>query len=218
MQPEKILYPFECLLLSGMPGTGKDALTQKLVERDPTFTFFKKHRALSSPLQSDEETYINVSPEAFLAIAHSNGFIQYHHRYEKMYGVAKEAYEQLIQAAKIPIIHVGKYENLLSLRKGGLQKGLSLLLYADRHIVQSRLYERHKIRTDGAQERLLAYDEEVAQLQKYMEQGELDFDLYFVNNGSDINLAADQLLSFLRSATLSPKKRLNEQISYLLAR
>ena len=67
----------------------------------------------------------------------------------------------------IPIIHAGKYENLRSLRECGLHTGLSVLLWADRPIVQARLLERHTQRTDEVEERLAAYDQEVAQLESF---------------------------------------------------
>ncbi len=213
-------YSFPCLLLSGMPGTGKDTLSQGLSERDPTFAFFKKHRA-GPPTQSraEDEAYVNVSLETFLNIARSDGFIQYHRRYGRMYGVSKKTYEDLIHTDKVPLIHVGKYENLQALRYGGLQDGLSTLLWADRDIVQARLQERHKSRIDSVEERMVAYDEEVAQLRMLVAQGTgmLDFDLLFINNGSDPDMAADQLFSLLQAQELPPKKEVYEHIFHLLS-
>src|SRR5260370_2588007 len=147
----KTSYPFPCLLLSGMPCTGKDTLTHQLIERDPSFAFLRKHRAdPSSQPPREDNTYIHVSPETFSSLAQNSGFLQFHGRYGRMYGVSREEYAALIDAARIPIIHVGKYENLHALRENGLHTGLSLLLCADRPIVHSRLLERHKQRTDGA--------------------------------------------------------------------
>jgi guanylate kinase len=183
-----------------MPCTGKDTLSWHLVKRDPVFALLRKHRAVSeSASHSQEQTYINVSPETFQALAESNSFIQYHGRYGKMYGVSREEYTALLRAQKIPIIHVGKYENLRVLRQGGLQEGLSVLLWANREIVQSRLYERHQHRTDGVEERLMAYDQEVAQLRHAVTEGDLDFHLVFENNGADPGAACEALLTILRT-------------------
>ena len=212
-------YPFSCLLLSGMPGTGKDTLSQGLFERDQTFAFFKKHRAgAATQSRAEDDAYVNVSLETFQDIARRDGFIQYHSRYERMYGVSKETYENLVHTNKVPLIHVGKYENLQVLREGGLQDGLSILLWADRAIVQARLQERHKSRIDSVEERMLAYDEEVAQLRKHVTQdtGPLDFDLLLLNNGSDPDIAADQLLSLLQAQEMPPKKEVYEHILQLL--
>ncbi len=213
-------YPFPCLLLSGMPGTGKDTLSQGLCERDQTFAFFKKHRAgpaTQSPAEDD--SYLNVSPETFHHIAHSDGFIQSHHRYGRMYGVSRETYANLVHADKIPLIHVGKYENLQVLRKGGLEDGLSVLLWADRAIVQARLQKRHMSRIDSVEERMLAYDEEVAQLKKHVIQGRglLDVDLLFLNNGSDPAVAAGHLLALLQAQEKPSKKEVHEHILRLLS-
>ena len=135
-------YTFPCLLLSGMPCTGKDTISHRLTEINPTFAFFRKHRsAQSSQAHQRDDTYIPTSPEEFWRIAHTDGFIQFHQRYERMYGVSKEEYRALINAHKIPIIHVGKYENLRVLREGGLQGGLSLLLWTDR---KYRLLSPHR--------------------------------------------------------------------------
>jgi len=204
-----------------MPGTGKDTLSQGLLERDQTFAFFKKHRAgAATQSRAEDDSYVNVSPETFQSLARCDGFLQYHHRYGRMYGVSREIYINLVHAGKIPLLHVGKYENLQVLRKGGgLQDGLSVLLWADRAIVQARLQERHKSRTDSVEERMLAYDEEVAQLKKYLAQGTglLDFDLLFINNGSDPDIAADQLLSLLQAHEMPSKKGVHEQILHLLS-
>lgn len=215
----RTVYPFPCLLLSGMPGTGKDTLSQGLSERDQTFVFFKKHRAgPATRSRTEDDSYVNVSTEVFQDIARCDGFIQYHGRYERMYGVLTETYANLVHAGKIPIIHVGKYENLRALRKGGIQDGLSILLWADRTIVQARLQERHKSRIDSVEERLLAYDEEVALLKKHVIQGTglLDFDLLLINNGSDPDVAANQLHSLLQAQELPPKKDVHEHILQLL--
>lgn len=210
-------YSFPCILLSGMPGTGKDTLSQKLVEREPSFTFFKKHRANPSLSATEEnDTYISISPEAFHATACRDEFIQYHSRYGKMYGVSKEQYVTLTQSSRIPLIHVGKYENVQDLRTGGLQEGLSLLLWADRNIVRTRLQERHRQRADSVEERLLAYDEEIAQLKHYASQGALDFDLIFVNNGADPDMAVEQLLSLLQSHSPGSTKETQAQLCSLL--
>lgn len=218
MQAGKNLYPFECLLLSGMPCTGKDTLSQKLIERDASFMLLKKHRAVATPqTRASDTAYLDISPEEFQAMAHSGEFLQYHSRYGKMYGVSRAAYQTIVDSSHIPIIHVGKYENLHALRKEGLQQGLSLLLWADRHIVQARLQERHAYRSDSAEERIVAYDEEVAQLKKFGSQAMLDFDLLFVNNGTDREQAADHLLASLRSSGTHPKEETHLHIMELLA-
>ena len=94
MQESKNLYPFECILLSGMPCTGKDTLSQKLIERDASFMLLKKHRAVATPqTRASDATYFDISPEEFQAMAHSGEFLQYHSRYGKMYGVSRAAYQ-----------------------------------------------------------------------------------------------------------------------------
>jgi hypothetical protein len=54
---------------------------------------------------------------------------------------------------------------------------------------------------------VVADDQEVAQLKSFAAPGELDFDLVFVNNGPDPAVAADILLSLLRSPHIGSKKR-----------
>jgi hypothetical protein len=69
------------------------------------------------------------------------------------------------------------------------------------------------------EERMLAYDEEVAQLKEHVVQGRglLDFDLLFINNGSDLDIAADQLLSLLQAQQKPSKKEVHEHILHLLS-
>jgi len=199
-----------------MPCTGKDTLSLSLVERDPTFVLLRKHRAVPLPsLHSQEDTnYINVLPETFQALATNDRFLQFHERYGKKYGVSKDEYARLVRDQKIPIIHVGKYENLRALRLGGLQAGLSVLLWADRAIVQSRLQERHQHRADGVEERLIAYDQEVAQL-KHAAADCSDFDLIFENNGADKGAACEALLTLLRTPSAWSKDRAQATLTQL---
>jgi hypothetical protein len=89
-------------------------------------------------------------------------------------------------------------------------------LRADRPIVHTRLLERHKQRTAGVEERLVAYDQKVAQLADAFAQGELDVDLIIVNNGPDLFVAADMLLSLLRSRNARSKKKANAALDQLL--
>jgi hypothetical protein len=112
-RPVKTRSPFSCLLLSDMPGSGKDTLTHKLVARDPSFAFLSKHRAdPSSRPPGEDNTSIPVAPETFWSFAQSGGFLQFYGRYGRMDGVSRQAYAALIDTARIPIMHVGKYENL----------------------------------------------------------------------------------------------------------
>lgn len=209
-------YPFQCILMSGMPCTGKDTLSLKLIERDPTFVLFRKHKADQKQLRQDDETYISVSVEQFQEMAQQDAFMQYHTRYGRYYGVSREEYARLVQIGKIPIIHVGKYENLRYLRANGLTNGLSLLLWARRDVVRTRLEERHRHRPDGVDERLVAYDEEIKQLKQHAEAGTLDFDLVFTNNGPDSSAAADELLTLLHSCKPGSQEEANDEIRHIL--
>ena len=213
------LYPFSCILLSGMPCTGKDTISQQLVNRDPAFAFFRKHRAVSSAfVQGDSYTYIDISPEAFQSLVETGGFFQFHSRYGNKYGVAKAEYDVLQQAQKIPIIHVGKYENLLTLRRSKLQDAFSVLLWADRAVIRSRLEQRHKNRADGIDERLVAYDQEIEQLKHYSAEGSLDFDLVYENNGDNSVTATEEVLTLLRTPFSWSKSTAQTSLLQLLDR
>lgn len=185
------------ILLSGTPASGKDTLTNKLTELDDRFVHFRKHKINTGGKLDD--TYYLISKEAFDSMAENGEFIQYHYRYDRGYGVSKEELVRLNSIGKIPIIHVGKYENIAKFRDAKLNGVMSVLLFTDKATTKKRLELRHPNNEDEINKRLTAYGEEIEQLKNvYLDNQLLDFNFIFKNNFDDLNLATDSLYDLIR--------------------
>ncbi|XOB90951.1 hypothetical protein ACMC9M_11475 [Pseudomonadota bacterium 24LQ007] len=171
------------LLLSGTPASGKDTITRLLVELDPRFCHFKKHRSSNQP--KADGTYINVTPDEFSSMLAQGAFLQHHYRYDRGYGVARSELDQHWAKGEIPIIHVGKYENISPLRTQEV-KATSVLLMVSLSETQRRLQQRHAGDIEEVERRIAAYHEEREELAALVRSGNaLEFDLIVDNSGEN---------------------------------
>lgn len=182
----------EIILLSGTPASGKDTLTNELMKLDKRFAHFKKHKIATGGKMDD--TYYLIPKEEFDNMAKNNEFVQYHYRYDRGYAVSLKELKRLKELNMIPIIHVGKYENIQKFRDFGLKNILSILIHTNRNITFDRLKERHKEDNDEIKKRITAYDEEIVQLcEKLNKEKVLDFDIVLNNNTKDIQAITSSL-------------------------
>lgn len=175
----------EIILLSGTPASGKDTLTNELIKLDKRFVHFKKHKIAAGGKMDD--TYYLIPKKEFDDMAQNNEFVQYHYRYDRGYAVSLKELKKLKELNMIPIIHVGKYENIQKFRDFGLKNILSILIHTNRDVTLERLKKRHI--NDGAEieKRITAYDEEIVQLcEKLDEEKVLDFNIVLDNNSNDV--------------------------------
>ena len=163
------------LLLSGTPASGKDTITSLLVEIDPRFRHFKKHRSSIQP--KTDGAYIHVTPDEFVVMSGQGEFLQYHYRYDRGYGVSFSELNRHWTKGEIPIVHVGKYENIGSLRSQEVA-ATSVLLMVSLAETKLRLEQRHADDTEEVERRTAAYHEERAELAALVKSGStLEFDL-----------------------------------------
>ncbi|MDX2372788.1 hypothetical protein NJD71_01450 [Psychrobacter sp. PP-21] len=170
------------LLISGTPASGKDTLTNLLCQKDKRFTHFKKHKMGESGRIDD--TYIFVDKETFNSMADNEEFIQYHYRYERGYAVAFSQLQVCWSKGLIPVIHVGKYENIAAFYNQQDVEICSLLLLVDKETTKERLALRHPGDEKQIAERLQSYNEERKELAELINSGDsLLFD-YIINNSN----------------------------------
>lgn len=182
------------LLLSGTPASGKDTITNLLIELNPRFQHFKKHRSSNQP--KADENYIHVSPEEFSNMATHGEFLQYHYRYDRGYGVAHSELKRHWAKSEIPIIHVGKYENIALLRAKEVVS-ISALLMVSLLETKHRLKKRHNGDIKEEAQRIDAYHEERAELAALVSSGnELAFDLIIDNTTEQAEVVARLLSTF----------------------
>lgn len=112
---------YKVILLSGMPASGKDTITLKLIEKyfSNKYVWLKKFRSIS---ENDEikDSYFNISTKEFEYKILQGEFIQYHQRYNRYYGVSKATLNKYIDRGQIPIIHVGRLENIYEIKNNVL--------------------------------------------------------------------------------------------------
>lgn len=196
MSPIKVQGTKPILLLSGTPASGKDTVTSALIGLNSRFIHFKKHRGSEKP--KDDNTYIHVDNEEFKSLIDQGAFIQHHGRYGRHYGVSLSRLESHWSAGEIPIVHVGKYENIAPFKDADIEVR-SILLLVDKTETESRLKVRHLGDDQEIQKRLAAYQEERDELAERIRSGvKLDFDLILDNSGNDPKQVAHQIEMFYR--------------------
>jgi len=182
------------LLLSGTPASGKDTITRLLLELDPRFRHFKKHR--SSDQEKADGTYIHVTSNEFSSLLAQGAFLQHHYRYDRGYGVAHSELDQHWAKGEIPIIHVGKYENISPIRTQEV-KATSVLLMVSLSETQRRLHQRHTDDIEEVERRIAAYHEEREELATLIRSGKaLEFDLIVDNSGETPEVIARLIAQF----------------------
>jgi len=185
------------LLLSGTPASGKDSITNALINLDSKFVHFKKHKiATGGKLDT---SYHLVTKKEFHQMENNGEFVQCHYRYDRGYGVARHELEGYWAFGKIPIVHVGKYENIdLFFREKNILI-VSILLLISKNETKCRLYERHVNDNTEIDNRLMAYDEERKELANLISSGsELKFDLMIENTRSHIKKTSHIIYSLLQ--------------------
>ena len=185
------------LLLSGTPASGKDTVTSALIGLNNRFIHFKKHRGSQEP--KEDNTYIHVDNKEFKSLIDQGAFIQHHGRYGRQYGVALSQLEGHWSAGQIPIVHVGKYENIAPFKDANIDVR-SILLLVDKAETENRLKARHPGDEQEIQKRLAAYQEERDGLAERICSGvKLAFDLILDNSGHNPKQVAHQIEMFYRS-------------------
>ena len=173
------------ILLSGTPASGKDSVSNDLVEKNKKFTHFRKHKINVGGKLDD--SYILVDKPNFDTMAENNEFIQYHYRYDRGYAVSKEELENNFEKGLIPIIHVGKYENIFPFYNLENVNIISVLLLTSAKESEKRLYERHSNNEEEVKARMKAYQEERNELSELMQSGKsLKFNFIIENTSLSI--------------------------------
>lgn len=157
------------ILLSGTPASGKDALTRLLILNNSHFCHFKKHKIDGGGKRDD--SYHLINSEEFSVMSERGDFLQHHSRYGRGYGVSYKQLQQNWSDNKIPIVHVGRYENMAPFMESGKIDVFSILLLTSLEETTRRLQERHADNADEVRGRLQAYTEERIELSNRISSG-----------------------------------------------
>ncbi|MEH7224457.1 hypothetical protein V7112_11680 [Bacillus sp. JJ1566] len=154
------------ILVCGPPASGKDTLTARLSKIDNRFWHFQKHRGIDGVIPNNQASsqYINIPRSKFEEMIMRNEFIQYHQRYDRYYGISQKVLKDNINNGKIPIIHVGRIENLYELENKIEDKVIKIFVWAPLNILEQRLNKRHPGNQAELERRLQAASEEFKDL------------------------------------------------------
>ena len=184
------------ILLSGTPASGKDTLTSELIKINSRYVHFKKHKIATGGRL--DETYYLIEKNEFDSMVDNDDFIQYHYRYDRGYGISKKELKLICGEGKIPIIHVGKYENISPFIDYNDASLISVLLLVSKEETSRRLRIRHPNNNTECLRRINAYEEERNELANLIRGGaKLNFDLIINNTKNSAQEVALKINRFI---------------------
>lgn len=156
---------YDAVILYGPPGSGKDTVTDTLVDMDSRFLL---HRRIKIGAESSGR-YRATSLEELNELERAGEVLFRNERYGNVYAFARKHLEEDLRKG-IPVVHVGQVVGVRAL-KGYLIRWLSVALWCSRETTAERMEQRGS--TDERL-RLAAWDETQEDLQKATDD---DFDL-----------------------------------------
>lgn len=151
------LLTTQVVVLSGPPASGKDIITQKLVELDERFRLFRKLKCGTGR----SEGYRMVGRQVFDDLLATGQLAQAHERYGNVYAVDLPSLEAMIDGGLVPVIHNGRMSDFSNLAASLARWQVThVVLQLPRDEAARRIRRRATGDTDA---RLAAYDEEAAE-------------------------------------------------------
>lgn len=180
------------IVISGMPASGKDTISDKLHDVDQRYENFKKYRAIGSE-DKPKSSYYNVSVEEFENKVNKGDFLQYHGRYGRYYGIDKTVLVEMLNNDQIPIIHIGRIENYYTLLSNikafeednnMLLKIVHVQLWEKKDVLEARIANRDKTQEE-IEKRVLAMEQEYKDAIEMMKKKEKPFTIVIRNSNMD---------------------------------
>ncbi|MGL4874836.1 MAG: hypothetical protein ACRC30_09330 [Clostridium sp.] len=200
------------ICINGTPAAGKDTITEKLNSKNKNFQYLKKHRGIEGIEAYEDEKYFNIERKEFEKKINNDEFLQYHERYGRYYGVSKIEVEKHFLENSLPIIHIGKLENLKVIKNQFGERSISVLIWTKKNLTENRLRIRHDNNKEEINKRLEAYDEEIDAIKQ--DDMDKNFDIILENNGSIeeivLNLEKYLLNGQKTNEYIEEKKKFNE--------
>ena len=192
----------DILVFSGMPASGKDTITDRLIELDSSFKRLKKYRTIEST-DSIKDNYYNISYTRFKKMINENAFLQYHKRYGRYYGIAKSTLLECLTENSMPIIHIGRIENYYVFLNGlkEIEKEYSISinvvhvqLWAEKGELIDRIKKRDIV-TGEINMRIRAMEQEFSEAKELMKKKIKPFSVIIKN--IDIEKTCSLILNYM---------------------
>ncbi|MFC4592414.1 nucleoside/nucleotide kinase family protein [Sphaerisporangium corydalis] len=150
------------IVLYGPPTSGKSTTTTALHRFDPRFRLLRKLKVGTGRA----EEYHLVTAARFDELRQAGRTVAETHRYGNTYAVDRAEVEEMAQAGRIPVAHMGTIADLR--RLVGRDPWLRVLLWVPRDVCEQRSGYRGDVDTT---QRLTAWDETLADLEAGADEG-----------------------------------------------
>ncbi|WP_067485486.1 hypothetical protein [Actinomadura hibisca] len=140
------------VILYGPPTSGKDTVTVALSALDSRFTLLTKLKVGSGRSTG----YRYVAPEELQALCNAGRLAVETERYGNRYAVDRQDIADLVEAGRVPVVHMGSFADMRSLAEAIPLEWRKVVLWVPRQVCTERSQQRGDIDTPA---RLRAWDE-----------------------------------------------------------
>ena len=179
------------LVISGPSGVGKDAILNRMKERNYPFTFITtvttRKRRIS---EKDGIDYHFISPDDYQKILAKNGFLESAQVYGNWYGVPKEPVKAALAQGKDTIIKVD-IQGAANIKKVLPEAVFIFIVAPSIEEISRRLCQRQSETSADLELRLKTAEKELGEISK--------FDYAVMNPCDDIESAISDLMSLVRA-------------------
>lgn len=205
-------------MISGMPASGKDTISNLVCKKNENIEELKKHKSIEKN-DKKKDTYYNISTSQFEEKIENNDFLQYHIRYGKYYGIDRKELLRLLKNNKIVIIHVGRIENYFDfincIKKTesgiSIENIIHILLWAPMEVLEERIIQRD-VTTEEVLKRVDAVKQEFDDNYDMMINEKQPYDIVIKNIQLDNTI--DLILKYTKEE-FQEKKGYDEFYKYL---
>ncbi|MFA1546778.1 guanylate kinase [Actinomadura chokoriensis] len=140
------------VILYGPPTSGKDTVTAELARQDDRYTLLPKLKVGTGRSTG----YRSVTSDDLDELRAAGRLVVQTHRYGNVYAVDRDDIAALVEAGKVPVVHMGNLADLQRLRAAVPLDWTAVLLWIPRTVCADRAKHRGDVDTPN---RLQAWDE-----------------------------------------------------------
>jgi guanylate kinase len=156
------------VILYGPPASGKDAVTEALVELDPTFRHYARFKAGTGRTRGYE-----MIGEECLAAMREQGHVLYENaRYGNRYVVDRPRLQEMFDTGAVPVVHIGQIAGIRAITCALPVRWMVVMLWCSRETAKKRAKARDASDIDS---RIVAWGETERDIADY---GTDDFKLW----------------------------------------
>jgi guanylate kinase len=149
------------IILYGPPASGKDTITGELCKLDDKYAYFQKLKVGAGRTTG----YRQATSQQLDALRHGGLLLHEVARYDSAYAVDTPELDQLLDADRIPVVHMGQVAGVAALREYR-GRWLDVLLWCPKAVTQQRAEQRGSADVD---KRVAVWDETLADLRSQPE-------------------------------------------------